>query len=73
MENQIENTDYLEQVVKKRVKEKEGRRNIVYTDTEGYLTVGIGYKLPKDSDLKEGDYVDDALLMINLILHLIML
>ena len=59
MENQIENTDYLE-IVKKRVKENEGRKNIVYTDTEGYLTVGIGYKLPKDSDLKEGDYVDDA-------------
>ena len=60
MENQTENTDYLEQVVKKRVAQNEGRRNDVYIDTEGHLTVGIGYKLPKDSGLKKGDFVDDA-------------
>lgn len=58
MDEQNTNTDYLE-VVKNRVKRHEGRKNIVYEDTEGYLTVGIGYKLPKDSGLKLGDYVDD--------------
>ena len=48
------------EAVKERVKEHEGRKNKVYRDSEGYLTVGIGYKLPKNSPLKEHDYVDDA-------------
>ena len=46
--------------VKKRIEEHEGRTNTVYKDTLGYLTVGIGYKLPKDSPLQEGECVDDT-------------
>ena len=43
--------------VKKRIEKHEGRKNQVYKDTLGHLTTGIGYKLPKDSSLKENDYV----------------
>ena len=46
--------------VKERIKDHEGRKNKVYKDSLGNLTVGIGYKLPKNSPLKEHDYVDDA-------------
>lgn len=55
----IRNNAHME-AVKKRIIKNEGRRNTVYRDTEGYLTVGIGYKLPKNSGLKEHDYVDDS-------------
>jgi lysozyme len=55
----IINDPHMEQV-KERIKKHEGKKNQVYKDTEGYLTVGIGYKLPKNSELKENDYVDDA-------------
>ena len=46
--------------VKERIKDHEGRKNIVYKDSEGHLTVGIGYKIPRNSPLKEHDYVNDA-------------
>ena len=50
------NHPHMEQV-KKRIIKNEGRENKVYKDTLGHLTTGIGYKLPKNSELKENDYV----------------
>ena len=43
------------------IEEEEGRRNDVYMDTEGNLTVGIGHKLTKDelSQFSEGDTITD--------------
>lgn len=38
---------------------REGYRNIVYKDTEGYLTVGIGHKVLSTDGLKLGDKISD--------------
>ena len=46
-------------IARKFIKKHEGRENKVYKDTEGHLTTGIGYKLPKDSPLKENEYVSN--------------
>ena len=58
MSTDVKNHEHMK-VVKERVKKHEGYKNEVYEDTEGHLTVGVGYKLPKNSLLKTGDIVTD--------------
>ncbi len=38
----------------------EGRRNDVYYDTQGYLTVGIGHKVTSQDNLRAGQKISDA-------------
>jgi GH24 family phage-related lysozyme (muramidase) len=38
----------------------EGRRNDVYKDSQGILTVGIGHKVFPGDGLKLGDVIDDG-------------
>lgn len=54
-----------EVLAKAKLKKSEGYRNIVYKDTRGYLTAGIGHKLTA-VDLKKyklGSYVTDTQIM----------
>jgi GH24 family phage-related lysozyme (muramidase) len=45
---------------KKLIIKREGVRNKVYQDTEGFLTVGIGHKVLSEDNLREGQYITSA-------------
>lgn len=45
---------------KRRLILREGRRNDVYRDTRGFLTVGIGHKVVASDRLKLGDRISDS-------------
>lgn len=45
---------------KARLVVREGRRNVVYLDSRGKPTVGIGHLVRPSDNLKVGDYITDA-------------
>lgn len=44
---------------RQKLETSEGRRRDVYTDTRGFLTVGIGHKVLPTDGLKRGDIISD--------------
>lgn len=42
------------------IEQREGERLTVYRDSAGYLTVGVGHKLPASTTLKLGDTITQA-------------
>ena len=53
--------DYFIENMKEIIEDYESKKNIVYVDSEGHLTVGIGHKLTDEEKklYKKGDYVEN--------------